>query len=547
MHIFSVYSCTELIIFAMEEEYYSINMKDKDKTKDELIKELENLKKEHDSLKTSYEKDITGRNLAEEALHASEEKHRMLIEQSIDGIVISDEHGNVSVWNKSMESITGIQQCETIGRPLWEIQLRLIPVEQKTLELLGQLRNILKNLLESKMGWLGEPREQTIIDVNGTHKVVQDSTFMIKTNNKVNFGTIIRDITAHRQSEESLRQEKENFRCSLDASPLGVRIVTMEGKTVYANQAALIIYGYNSIEELQNTSLKDRYTPESYAQAQERKRQRESGDLSATKYEVSIVRKNGEIRHLQVFRKEVLWDGIMQFQIIYDDITERKQAEKEVIKSKKLLEDLHKHLNEIRENERALISREIHDQIGQSLTALKLDLNWMNKYIKNIYPEAAAKLQDMIELVTGTIKDVQRISSELRPGILDDLGLAAAIEWYCDEFEKRTAIKCNLRIDDSIFGDSQKNLVFFRVLQEALTNVIRHANASSVTIKLHQTQKGTTLTIQDNGIGIAAEMIESTNALGLIGMRERVKQFNGAIDISSKKGHGTKLKIFIPS
>ena len=126
----------------------------------------------------------------------------------------------------------------------------------------------------------------------------------------------------------------------------------------------------------------------------------------------------------------------------------RKQAEEEIRKSKKLLEDLHKHLNEIRENERALISREIHDQIGQSLTALKLDLNWMHKYI-NTNPEAVAKLEGMIELVSNTIKDVQRISSDLRPGILDDLGLVSAIEWYCDEFEKRTGIKCNLKLDDS--------------------------------------------------------------------------------------------------
>jgi signal transduction histidine kinase len=169
----------------------------------------------------------------------------------------------------------------------------------------------------------------------------------------------------------------------------------------------------------------------------------------------------------------------------------------------------------------------------------------MNKYI-NTNPKAAAKLQGMIELITNTIKDVQRISSDLRPGILDDLGLAAAIEWYCDEFEKRTAIKCSLRLDDSIFGDPKKNLVFFRVLQEALTNVIRHANASSVIIKLHHAQKGTTLAIQDDGIGITKEKIESAKSLGLIGMRERVSQFGGKIDISSKEGHGAKLTIFIP-
>jgi signal transduction histidine kinase len=219
--------------------------------------------------------------------------------------------------------------------------------------------------------------------------------------------------------------------------------------------------------------------------------------------------------------------------------------EEDLRNAKKLLEDLHNHLNEVLENERALISREIHDQIGQSLTALKLDLNMMQKDI-NTNPESVPKLNGMIELVSNTIKDVQRISSDLRPGVLDDLGLASAIEWYSDEFELRTGIRCSLKLDDSIFDDSQKNLVFFRVLQEALTNVIRHAKASFVTIKLFRTQKGTTMTIQDNGIGIKMEMIESTNSLGLIGMRERVRQFGGRIVFSSKEGLGTKLSIFIP-
>jgi len=354
-----------------------------------------------------------------------------------------------------------------------------------------------------------------------------------------------KDITQNKQVEEALRLEKENFRHSLDDSPLGVRIATIERNTIYANKALLDFYGYDSLGELQRTPLKDRYTPASYVQAQKRKHQRERGDLSASNYEISIVRKNGEIRHLQVFRKEVLWDGVRQFQVICNDITGRKLAEEEVIKSKKLLEDLHKHLNEIRENERASISREIHDQIGQSMTVLKLDLNRMHKYI-NTNPEALAKLEGMIELVSDTIKDVQRISSDLRPGILDELGLVPAIEWYCDEFEKRTGIKCILKLDDSDYSDSQINLVFFRVLQETLTNVIRHAKASSVSIKLHRLNKGATMTIQDNGIGITKEQNESTKSLGIISMRERVKQFNGTIDISSKKDNGTKLIIFIP-
>jgi len=353
------------------------------------------------------------------------------------------------------------------------------------------------------------------------------------------------DITECKLAEEALHLEKENFRHSLDDSPFGVRIATIEGNTIYTNKTLLNFYGYDSLEELQQVPLKERYTPESYTLAQKRKYLRKRGDFNATDYEISIVRKNGEIRHLQVFRKEVLWDGIQLFQVIYNNITERKKAEEDTIKSKKLLEDLHKHLNEIRENERALIAREIHDQIGQSLTALKLDLNMLHKDIDS-NPKTVAKLESMVELVSNTIKDVQRISSDLRPGILDELGLVSAIEWYCDEFEKRTNIRCNLRLDDSDYSDSQINLTLFRVLQEILTNVIRHARASSVSIKLRQLNKGTTMTVKDDGIGIPEEKIRSGKSLGLIGMRERLKQFNGTIDVSSKKNFGTKLVIFIP-
>jgi len=135
------------------------------------------------------------------------------------------------------------------------------------------------------------------------------------------------DITARKWAEEALRKSEENFRLSLDNSPLGICIVTAEGETLYANRAILDIYGYNSIEELRGTSLKRRYTPESYAEFKIRKEKRELGEIGLSEYEINIVRKNGEIRHIRVFRKEVLWNGEKQFQIIHQDITERKRVE----------------------------------------------------------------------------------------------------------------------------------------------------------------------------------------------------------------------------
>jgi PAS domain S-box-containing protein len=139
-----------------------------------------------------------------------------------------------------------------------------------------------------------------------------------------------RDITERKQMEYDLRASEINFRHSLDDSPLGVRISTIEGKTIYANRAVLNIYGYDSIEDLKKTPMKERYTPESYAKFELRKEKRLRGEFGPSEYEISIVRKNGEIRHLHVFRKEIFWDGKKQFQVIYQDVTLRRQAEEKL-------------------------------------------------------------------------------------------------------------------------------------------------------------------------------------------------------------------------
>jgi PAS domain S-box-containing protein len=141
---------------------------------------------------------------------------------------------------------------------------------------------------------------------------------------------IFEDITEKKQVEQALRRSEENFRHSLENSPLGVRIVSEEGETLYINRAILDIYGYDSIEEFNTTPIRKRYTPESNAEFQIRREKRKQGDYVPSEYTVSIVRKNGEVRHLQVFRKEILWDGGRQFETIYQDITEHKRMEEEV-------------------------------------------------------------------------------------------------------------------------------------------------------------------------------------------------------------------------
>lgn len=223
----------------------------------------------------------------------------------------------------------------------------------------------------------------------------------------------------------------------------------------------------------------------------------------------------------------------------------RKMAEEEIINMKKALELLNHHLDEIREEERAAISREIHDNLGQSLTALKIDLNHLRGKVPGNSDESI-KLGKMSDLVTETIKDVQRIAAELRPPILDDLGLASAMEWYIHEFQERTGIQGNINLAEVQFPDAKKNLTVYRILQEGLTNVSRHSKAKMVSVRLDHSDDMITLQITDNGVGLEKSKISSFSSLGFIGIRERLKAYNGTLEIVSSPGMGTTLNISIP-
>lgn len=227
------------------------------------------------------------------------------------------------------------------------------------------------------------------------------------------------------------------------------------------------------------------------------------------------------------------------------DITERKLAEIELSKVHEQLKQLLHHEFEIRESERKNISREIHDELGQSLSALKIDLGFVKDNVNgNI--NINKKINSMIDIVSNTISNVQRISAELRPGILDDLGLIPAMEWYCQEFEKRTNIKCSYKPADIVLLNNNKILTLYRVLQEALTNVIRHSEANEVTVNYYKKKDSIILEIKDNGIGINSEKINSGYSLGILGMRERASQFYGKLHIASAKGKGTELIFELP-
>jgi len=228
------------------------------------------------------------------------------------------------------------------------------------------------------------------------------------------------------------------------------------------------------------------------------------------------------------------------------DITERKRAEEELTYSREQLRNLSLHLQSVREEERTTIAREIHDELGQVLTALKMDLSWLDKKHKG-NKSLEERTKSMLSLVDSTIQTVKRISSELRPGVLDHLGLAAAIEWQAKEFEKHTAISCDVSVDpDDIVLNRQHSTTIFRIFQEALTNVARHAKATKVRISLLEKDDGIVLHVEDNGKGITKKQMNNPQSFGLIGIQERVHFLNGEIRIKGTRNKGTSLIVHIP-
>ncbi len=227
----------------------------------------------------------------------------------------------------------------------------------------------------------------------------------------------------------------------------------------------------------------------------------------------------------------------------FRNVTERKLAEEEIRKSREQIEQLYRHVNKIREEERTNISREIHDELGQSLAGLKIDLINMKENLDVLLQE---KLNRAISLLDKTIKSVRKISSDLRPEMLDDLGLAPAIEWQTNEFKKRTGIKCKLDLEEIEELNADVSISLFRIFQAALTNIMLHSKAKSVSIKMSLKEEMVILAVIDNGRGITPAQINSPKSFGIMGMRERTNQINGKFEIHAGKNKGTEIIVSVP-
>jgi PAS domain S-box-containing protein len=355
---------------------------------------------------------------------------------------------------------------------------------------------------------------------------------------------ILRDVTERKQIEAALRENEQRYRTLFSKATDGILLLDTEGNIVDANDSFGRMHGY-AIDELLQLNLPRLDTPETRALAPERIRRILAGETIG--FEVEHFHKDGHIVPLDVATSAIDIDGKLHVLAFHRDITERRRAEQEIKRSQQELRGLSKAANEALEAERRRTARELHDELGQSLTALKMDLESLRSGLPPGHPELVERTQAMHALLDGTIAATRRIAADLRPLMLDDLGLAAALDWLTHNFSNHTGIATDLVIDDSVAQVPEPIAsALYRITQESLTNVAKYAHATTAEIRLERDGDWVQLLVRDNGRGIDAADQDKRGAFGLLGIRERVSLLGGDVAINGARGQGSELCARIP-
>lgn len=358
-------------------------------------------------------------------------------------------------------------------------------------------------------------------------------------------------IAQHQDSEASLRESELRYRELIEHATMAITVSVNE-TICYANPEAARILGAKGPSELHGRSTFD-FVPEARWEElrQRRGRMRATGKV-ATVADVQIKRVDGSLIDIEARGLPIVYDGQAAIQTMFMDVSDRKRAHEVLRQRESQLRALTSRLQSLREEERAWVAREIHDHLGQLLTALSLDLRLVERRLLALSdPEVRTAVLTKVTSARGladeTIAAVQKIASELRPAALDRLGLEAAIESEAKAFAERTGLTMNLSLpaEANDVPPAQATAIF-RIFQEVLTNVARHAQASSVTVQLKRTSADIGLTIEDDGVGIPEAELTNAASLGLLGMRERAQILGGSVAIGRKGDKGTAVAVVMP-
>jgi len=477
--------------------------------------------------------DVTERNRAQERLADNESRLRAIIDAEPECVKVLDANGHVLTMNPAgLAMIEADSPEQIVGQNVLRV---VAPGYHKA------FADLSRRIFAGETGTL----EFEIIGFKGTHRWLETHAVPLR-GPKGDVHSVLgitRDITTRKQAEQALRDSQERLQLVARATNDAVWDWDLVTDDLWWGEGFLQMFGYTSDEiEPSVESWYTRLHPEDRERVITGIRAAIDGGETTWSDEYRFLRRDGAYAEIfdrgyvihNVDRRPIRMVGSMM------EVSERKRTEAQ-------LRNLAARLEAIREEERTRIAREIHDEVGQALTALKMDLAWLGKKVPPRGTPVLRKLQTMEGVIDATMDALHRILAELRPGVLDDLGLPAAIRWLAEEFKRRTEIICTVQMTGGEPQlDSGQATAVYRILQEALTNVARHAQAKRVEIRLHALPTAFELVVTDDGRGITAAEVGASGTLGILGMRERALTWHGRVTVHGAPGRGTTVRVFMP-
>ncbi len=460
---------------------------------------------------------------------------RALLDGALDAFILVDTGGVIRMWNRQAEQVFGWDESEAVGRTLTET---IIPARYHERHAQGLARFAATG--EGRM--LNRRIEITARNRDGSEFPIELTIAPVRQGDTQLFGAFVRDITDRKATEDHLRFQSTILGNVRDC----VVVVDLSGLVQFWNAGAEAVFGYTA-EEMVGRSAAILYADGNADRVPGDMDRIENGeDLNG---EWQRRRKDGTLVWIDT-KRVVLRDprgqaiGVLA---VSKDITERKHADEALLATHERLREFAGRMRSVREQERALMARQIHDELGQVLTALGMDVAWLEARLPAQDRPLVEKCRAMAAIIEGTIGRVRTLATELRPAVLDDLGLLAAIEWETQQFARRTGIACTLELPASLPPlDADRSTDLFRILQEALTNVVRHAAAQHVDVQVRETSAELVLGVSDDGRGIATAEAMNPRSLGLLGMRERALLWNGTVDVRARPQGGTSVIVQLP-
>ncbi len=483
------------------------------------------------------------------ALADSEEKFRTMAESARDAIVLADAQGRISYWNLAAEKMFGKTGPELMGGKLCDIILPETPkaADQDRCAALWQFA-----AGGEKDAFIGELE----VDSGDGSFPVEVSMAPITLDGKQQNIAIMRDISERKDAEQALRDNESLLRTLINAMPDFVCFKDCHGRWLMANEFGLHLFGLDGVDyrnqnDRELAEYNDFFKPAflSCIHSDELAWQA----ATVTRCDEVIPRREGrplifDVIKVPLFHDDQSRKGLL---VIGRDITERKAIEKALLNSEEQLRHLSASLFVVQETERRRVANELHDELGQALVALKMQVRAMQRDLSDDQPAEGSQCDGICDYINEIIENVRRLSRDLSPVVLDDLGLGAALKHMIDNFSELYDIDASLSMAEigHLLAPGAERIVY-RIVQEALTNVAKHAKARNLDVTICKEDGGIRFLIKDDGAGfdpvVVAQKKAAQRGLGLTAMSERVRMLGGLLDIESQPGHGTRISMLVP-